>query len=436
MIRLFLKLYGLLIGTLAFSFIVQMQLMDYVWHEMSSGFDSNARFRPTFHLLEEALAPLPREQWPVRFRELSAGFSLPDARLVRADGLEERALLKPEQAGAFERGGIVALDREGGGFRLLKRLRGSEYAAVLEYPGPDRKRIRIVTYAVNWAIEFAIVAVLLFFWVRPFWRDLTRLRAAADQVGAGVFETPVEVGRGSAMRPLAEAFRTMTQRIASLLQSHRTLTSAVSHELRTPLARLRFSHSLAREEAGAEGKDRYLLRMERDIAEIDELTTELLDYARLERGAPALQLQSVPAEPWLEDVLADASDHTGAGAPPAVIRSNIDLESLRCEPRYMARAVLNMVRNALQHARSTVMVCVRREQDRTVIHVDDDGCGVPAGDRERAFEPFVRLDHSRDRESGGFGIGLAIVRQVARWHGGDATIGESPLGGARVTIAW
>ena len=176
--------------------------------------------------------------------------------------------------------------------------------------------------------------------------------------------------------------------------------------------------------------------MERDIAEIDELTTELLDYARLERGAPALQLQSVPAEPWLEDVLADASDHSGAGAPPAVIRSNIDLESLRCEPRYMARAVLNMVRNALQHARSTVMVCVRREQDRTVIHVDDDGCGVPAGDRERAFEPFVRLDHSRDRESGGFGIGLAIVRQVARWHGGDATIGESPLGGARVTIAW
>jgi hypothetical protein len=95
MIRLFLKLYGLLIGTLAFSFIVQMQLMDYVWHEMSSGFDSNARFRPTFHLLEEALAPLPREQWPVRFRELSAGFSLPDARLVRVDGLDERALFKP-----------------------------------------------------------------------------------------------------------------------------------------------------------------------------------------------------------------------------------------------------------------------------------------------------------------------------------------------------
>jgi signal transduction histidine kinase len=71
-----------------------------------------------------------------------------------------------------------------------------------------------------------------------------------------------------------------------------------------------------------------------------------------------------------------------------------------------------------------------------VIHVDDDGAGIPAPDRERVFEPFARLDQSRDRDSGGFGLGLAIVRQVARWHGGDAFISESPLGGTRVTIAW
>jgi signal transduction histidine kinase len=436
MVRLFFKLYGLLIGTLVFSFIVQMQLMDWVWREMSAGFDYQARFRPAFHLLDEALAPLPQEQWPAKFRELAAGFALPDARLERADHLEDRARFKPEQATAFDRGNIVTLERQGGGYRVLKKLRGGEYAAALEFPGPDSQRVRIVTYAANWAVEFAIVAVLLFFWVRPFWRDLARLRAAADQVGAGVFDTPVQVGRGSALRPLAEAFRAMTERIASLLQSHRTLTSAVSHELRTPLARLRFSHSLAREERDAGGKDRYLLRMERDISEIDELTTELLDYAKLERGAPALRLQSVPAEPWLEDLLADAGDRAGETAPAAAIRSSVAVDSLRCEPRYMARAVINMVRNALQHAHSTVEVRVSRENERTVIHVDDDGCGVPASERERLFEPFARLDTSRNRESGGFGIGLAIVRQVARWHGGEARIDDSPLGGARVTISW
>ena len=91
----------------------------------------------------------------------------------------------------------------------------------------------------------------------------------------------------------------------------------MSHELRTPIARLRFSHSLALEEPGAQAKDRYLARMEADIAEIDGLTTELLDYARLERSVPAIRQQVVPVAPWLEDVLADARNG-GAPSPPAV----------------------------------------------------------------------------------------------------------------------
>ena len=434
MVRLFLKLYGVLIATLVCSFLVQGWLMEYVWREMSAGFDFRGRYRPAFHLMEEALAPLPTERWPARYAELAGGFSIP-SRLADADSLPERAQLKPEQANAFERGGIVSIEREGGGFKVFKRLRGSPYAAVLELPGPDQKRVKLMTYVINWSVEFAIIAVLVFFWVRPFWRDLRSVQVAAEQVGAGHFEARAKVGRLSALKPVAEAFNAMAERIASLLQSHRALTSAVSHELRTPLARLRFSHSLARETQSAEAKDRFLVRMERDIAEIDELTRELLDYARLERGAPAVEMESVPAEPWLEDVLADARPPDGA-APAAAVDARVEVEALRCEPRYMSRAVLNLVRNAQRHARTRVCVSVGRDRERTVIHVDDDGAGIPTRDRERLFEPFVRMDSSRDRESGGFGLGLAIVRQVARWHGGEAVISDSPLGGARVTIAW
>src|SRR6185436_3325971 len=176
-----------------------------------------------------------------------------------------------------------------------KRVRDSPYVAVIDYPGPDTRRVRMLTYTINWAVEFAIVAVLVFFWVRPFWRDLPRLHVAAEEVGAGRFDPSTRVGRFSPLRAFAEAFRGMAGRISALLQSHRTLTSAVSHELRTPLARLRFSHSLAREEPTADGKDRYLARMEDDIAEIDSLTTELLDYAKLERGAPTIRQLEVPA---------------------------------------------------------------------------------------------------------------------------------------------
>ncbi|APV51787.1 hypothetical protein BWI17_20150 [Betaproteobacteria bacterium GR16-43] len=435
MIRLFLKLYGLLIATLVFSFVVQSQLMEYVYREMTSGFDFRQRFLSTFHLLEESLVTLPRDQWPARFRELSNGFATP-ARMGLLATLPERARLGPEKLQQLDAGAIVTVDREGGGFTLAKRLRGSEYAAVLEYPGPDNSRIRIATYVVNWTTEFLIVAVLVFFWVRPFWRDLLKLRSGAEAVGAGRFDQRAIVGRGSALRSLAEAFNLMTGRIAGLLQSHRGLTSSVSHELRTPLARLKFSHSLARDEASPEGKDRFLALMERDISELDELTTELLDYARLERGVPEIRVQTVPAEPWLEDVIADARQTATATQHHAKIAPSVDLETVECEPRYMARAVVNLIRNALHYAHSTVKVSLARDGARTVIHVDDDGAGIPAKDRERVFEPFARLDQSRDRDSGGFGLGLAIVRQVARWHGGDASISDSPLGGTRVTIAW
>jgi len=435
MIRLFLKLYGVLIATLVLSFVVQMQLMEYVWHEMTAGFDFRVRFVPTFNLIEESLAQVPAEERAARFEKLAAGFGLP-ARLVPAADLPERAHFKPEEIEHFDHGSIVSLDREGGGFTLARRLNVGELAVAIDYPGPDSRRVKMVTYLVNWSVEFAIVAVLVFFWVRPFWRDLVTMRRAAEDVGGGRFETRAIVGRHSALRPLAEGFNTMTQHVASLLQSHRTLTSAVSHELRTPIARLRFSHSLAREEPHAEGKDRFLARMERDISEIDTLTSELLDYAKLERGAPGLTLQSVPAEPWLEDVLADARADDELTGRAVEIRSEVDVQAMRCEPRYMARATINLIRNALLHARSTVKISVESENQHTVIHVDDDGSGISPADRERLFEPFVRLDRTRNRESGGFGLGLSIVRQVARWHGGDATISDSPLGGARVSIAW
>ncbi len=435
MVRLFLKLYGLLIAALVFSFVVQTQLVEYVYREMTPGFDFRQRFMATFHLLEESLAPLPQDQWPARFQELARGFATP-SRLARVASLPERERLKAVQVQKLDAGEIVSLEREGGGFLLAKRLRGSDHAVVLEFPGPDNKRIRLATYFVNWSTEFLIVALLVFFWVRPFWGDLLRLRAGAEAVGAGRFDQRVQVRRGSALRALAEGFNAMTERIGALLQSHRGLTSSVSHELRTPLARLKFSHSLAREAAQAAGKDRFLALMERDIAELDELTTELLDYARLERGVPEINLQSVPAEPWLEDVIADARQTAVAIQQHARIAPRVDLETVHCEPRYMARAVVNLIRNALQYARSSVQVSLAREGERTVIHVDDDGVGIPTPDREHVFEPFARLDQSRDRDSGGFGLGLAIVRQVARWHGGDASISESPLGGARVTIAW
>lgn len=435
MIRLFLKLYGVLIATLAFSFVVQSHLMDYVYRKMVAGHDFRNRFQATFHLVDTALARLPPAQRQDRFRELAVGFAFP-ARLEPADSVAELERLPPAKRAAYDQGAIVTVERPGGGFVLARRTPDRAEAVVLEMPGPDNERIRRVTYLVNWATEFAIVAVLLGCWVRPFWRDIRSLTQAAGSVGTGRFDVRVRTGRGAALRPVADAFNAMTGRIHALLQSHKALTSAVSHELRTPLARLRFSHSLAREAPEGPERERYFALMEKDIAELDELTTELLDYAKLERGTPDIRLHSVPAEPWLEEILADARRTAEIEGRAGRIDAQVDLETLRCEPRYMARALVNLLRNATSHASSRVTVRIAGEGARTVIQVDDDGEGIPPGERDRVFEPFARLDRSRARASGGFGLGLAIVRQVARWHGGDAVVTDSPLGGTRVTVAW
>ena len=97
------------------------------------------------------------------------------------DDLPDAERLKPEQVADLRAGRIASFDREGGGFRMMKRLRDSSRVVAIDFPGPDSRRVKMVTYAVNWAIEFAIVAVLVFFWVRPFWRDLRRLPQALSR---------------------------------------------------------------------------------------------------------------------------------------------------------------------------------------------------------------------------------------------------------------
>jgi signal transduction histidine kinase len=102
----------------------------------------------------------------------------------------------------------------------------------------------------------------------------------------------------------------------------------------------------------------------------------------------------------------------------------------------LSRAVANVLRNAVRYAKTRVQLSIEKSGDRTVIRVDDDGPGVPPEQRSRLFEPFTRIENSRERESGGVGLGLAIVKSVAEWHGGEARISDSPLGGARVSITW
>jgi len=106
------------------------------------------------------------------------------------------------------------------------------------------------------------------------------------------------------------------------------------------------------------------------------------------------------------------------------------------EPKYMARALGNLIQNGLCYSKSSLFITVEQEGDDCCIHIDDDGPGVPSKDWEKIFEPFARLDTSRDRATGGYGLGLAIVSRILAWHNGQISVGDSPLGGARFTLRW
>lgn len=267
-------------------------------------------------------------------------------------------------------------------------------------------------------------------------RDLARIRDAGCTFSEGRLDTRVFLGFESPLRDFGESFNAMAGRIAVLMASHKELTNAVSHELRHPLMRLRFRHQLVRDAEAPEERIRNLDRMAEDLDILDRLADELLTYAQLERAEPDVRLEKLQVAPWLAAIERQGREAVIARGGVLALEFRVAAIELRAEPRYLARAVGNLLSNATRHAASRIRVTVESDADGHRIHVDDDGPGVDPECRERVFEPFWRGDGTADRKSGGFGIGLALVRRIARWHGGEAHVEKSALGGARFTIAW
>jgi two-component system sensor kinase ParS len=129
-----------------------------------------------------------------------------------------------------------------------------------------------------------------------------------------------------------------------------------------------------------------------------------------------------------------ALEAEAAGVQLSIGDCRVDTVSI--EPRFMARAVINLLRNAIRYAEQRVEVSLLRNGEDYEVRVSDDGPGVPLQGREKIFEPFSRLDASRDRRTGGFGLGLALVRRVSQSHGGQVEVGDSAWGGALFRMTW
>ncbi|MEO8102290.1 MAG: ATP-binding protein [Betaproteobacteria bacterium] len=441
--KLFLKLWILILLTSVTSFKIQQTVFDLVYAEAMES-NSNERYRRVFIYIEEILRQHPQAEWPDRFRTLQEHVGSPKvfvgpSRLTTLEALASESGINAEALARIRSQQPLVRSMAGGeGTEIFHTLLGTDYVAVLEVPALWRSRMfgLLTTTQFTWIVESTLYALAVMLWLMFFWWDMKKLDRAAGQVGEGKFNIQVDIRKGAALYPLASSFNKMKDRIAALLDSHKNLTNAVSHEFRTPITRLRFRHELAIHAGTLAEKDHELQLMNSAIDQLDDLSTELLEYARLDRDEPKLDIGSIDVEPWLNELAADAREVASATGREVQISVHADCEAVDGDHRYLSRAAANLLQNAVRYAKKRVELRAGTANGKRWLRVDDDGAGIPPADRERLFEPFTRLDDSRDRQSGGSGIGLAIVRQIARWHGGTAQIAESSLGGASVSLTW
>jgi len=267
---------------------------------------------------------------------------------------------------------------------------------------------------------FALLAVAVALWLWPLARDIQQLQRQLKRFGQGMQVPEQQLPSHSLLAPIALSVQQMAEQIQRLVSLQREMTHAVSHELRTPLARLSFALEM---QPIAEADKQAMLQ---DVHELDQLVDEMLDYARLEAQVVTLQLHQVDVSELLDNLVEKLLPLPGA---PILLQRPPQIQLL-CDGHYLERALQNLLVNAKRYATHQVVLSVQQDQEQVQFVVEDDGIGIPKAQRDSILQPFVRLDQSRSKGHGGFGLGLAIVSRIVSWHQGQLSIDDSVLGGA------
>ncbi len=276
------------------------------------------------------------------------------------------------------------------------------------------------------------IFVVVGFWVRPILKDINVISGGAQRFAADYREPLSTAEKTTELTALAQNLDNMAARLSGVLRSQKELIAALSHEMRTPLARIRFALAVIDDKADDELK-KELAAMNDDVQEIDDLVASMLNYARLDHPDIEMHWQAVPAAAWLGKII----EKTPSGAIRIEAQIAKAPDTVHMDSRLMELALSNLVVNATKYAGQDVRCLLTQDGDEYVLTVEDDGKGIPEDEREQVFKAFTRIDDSRNRETGGYGLGLAVVARVAELHGGLASVDASPgLGGARFSMRW
>ena len=330
-----------------------------------------------------------------------------------SDVEEQLRVAVREHLGAASRVGMLA---DSSDFRVEVPVRGGVLTAVV-----SRKRLTTpTTYIfILWMIGSSLVLLsVAAIFLRNQVKSLRRLAAAADGFGKGRPVPLFKVEGALEVRQAAAAFIQMRDRIQRQIRQRTEMLAGVSHDLRTPLTRMKLELELL-------GDNPIVGELKSDVVEMERLVQLYLDFARGEGTETSVETDIAPL---IED-LATAFRRQG---------TELSLDQPRelvvpIRPNALRRCLGNLIANGARYG-THVWLTSRQVDDGVDILVDDDGPGIPAAERDHVFQPFIRLDTSRNPSTGGIGLGLTIARDVARSHGGDVRLETSPQGGLRARV--
>ncbi|HEY4172183.1 MAG TPA: ATP-binding protein [Rhodopila sp.] len=280
----------------------------------------------------------------------------------------------------------------------------------------------------DFLIAFGLMTVTaagLTLWaVRRLTEPVRTLAAAAEALGRDVNAAPLPENGPTEVAVAAVAFNTMAARIRRFVQDRTELLSAIGHDLRTPITRLKLRAEFVEDD---EQRGKILA----DLEELEAMVSATLAFGRDARTTePVSHLD-------LAELLRTILDEAGDASPDVLDKLNYEGPAhvtVQARSLSLKRVFVNLVANAVNYGGSARVRLVIRDPRMVVVEVEDDGPGIPPGELDRVFEPFHRGEPSRNRETGGVGLGLPIARNIMRAHGGDVVIANRPSGGAKATV--
>ena len=377
--------------------------------------------KSSLYLMRSELREIPPHDWARTLKELDLNLSFD----LRIEPMKDFDLAPPAMQ-RLRDGDIVALDEK---YTFIQRIPRSHYVLAVG-PVPYLyylHQMRLLDLALLGFIAISL-AFPVFIWMRPHWQDMLKLESAAQRFGEGHLTERIHFDSGSSFDRLGIAFNQMADNINALIASKKQLIDGIAHELRTPLVRLRYRLEMSENLTGAESQ-----ALNRDIGQLEALIEELLTYARLDRPQTELHLSTPDLPVWLQTHINDVQSVN----PQRKLLTAITPGAYGAlDMRLMERVLDNLMNNAMRYSETTLRIGLDLQGSQVILYVEDDGPGIEPAEREKVFEPFVRLDPSRDRATGGCGLGLAIVRSIAQAMGGSVRCEASELGGARFVFSW